>query len=140
MTFLDIELLVPHRRTMLRLDILTNYNKTSSEGFFVVKDGDPFVRDGYLREESIIETLAQTVAAGQGYPAAQAGKSLGIGYLTGVESVKYYRKIMVGEKIETKVKLLSATGPLRLMQCHAFSKGELLVEGILKFYVPKIEG
>jgi predicted hotdog family 3-hydroxylacyl-ACP dehydratase len=132
--FPSVERLLPHRATMLRLDGLTMCSDKEVKGYFVVKEGDPFVRHGYLREEAIVETLAQTVAAGQGLPVYEGGGETSLGYLTGVENFTYHRRVVLGDKIDTVVSLIAATGPLRVMGCRAFCGEECVASGMLKFY------
>ncbi|HAA54866.1 MAG TPA: hypothetical protein DCE42_08910 [Myxococcales bacterium] len=135
MSFPEVESLLPHRATLLRLDALTSWSEEQVEGRFEVKEGDPFVRDGLLREEALIETLAQTVAAGQGYIGYKDGLEPSLGFLTGVEDFSYLATIPQGATIATKATLDAAKGPMRIMLCEAHVDGQIVAKGLLKFFL-----
>ncbi len=134
---LEAKEFLPHRGIMLRLDLLEFYGDGELGGRFEVREGDPFLEGEFLSDEAIIETLAQTVAAGQGWEARQRGEEVPIGYLTGIEKFFFEGRARLGEVIQTKVKTKAVVGAMRFVECRAFVGDRLLGEGILKFYVKR---
>ena len=131
----SVEKLIPHRGLMVRLDRLLSWTPDEVAGEFTIKEGDPFLREGMLREASIVESIAQTVAAGQGYTSYQQGGTPPLGFLTGIEDFAYLRPVHAGDTLTLWAKVQSTTGPLRITESKAKVGEELVAQGTLKFFL-----
>lgn len=130
-----VEALLPHRGIMLRLDALASWDEEGAQGRFLVKATDPFVEDGVLAPEAVIETLAQTVAAWQGALALAQGQTPALGFLTGMEALVFSGRARVGDTITTNVRLERGFGAMKIQACEAHVDENTIAQGSLKFFL-----
>lgn len=125
--------LIPHRDTMLRVDQLEYIDEHCAKSSFLVREDDPFLRGKALREEALIETAAQTVAAAQGWLAYELGKPLPKGLLIGMEAFHFFQPVIPGDLIQTEVSKKLEKAQLVIVNCWLSVREERVAEGLLKF-------
>lgn len=131
----DVTTLIPHRGTMLRIDQLLYIDEVCARAAWTVQPEDPFLEDGILARESLIETAAQTVAAAQGWIAKEAGEPNPEGLLIGMESFVFHGEVAASECVTVFVEKQVQKSSLLLVHCTLDVEERIVAEGVLKFYV-----
>jgi len=86
----DIETLIPHRTPMRLAQTIVNIEDDTIETASVVLDSWPSARDGYVRTLVLIELIAQTAAALQGWRERHERPNGAGGLLVGVHEAKLH--------------------------------------------------
>jgi predicted hotdog family 3-hydroxylacyl-ACP dehydratase len=90
----DIEKLIPHRAPMRLVQAITRIDDESIETASVVQDSWPTARDGCVRTLVLIELVAQTAAALQGWRERHDRESGAGGLLVGVHEAKLHKAVL----------------------------------------------
>ena len=102
---MEIEDLIPHRRTMKLIDSIVNCGENHAETATLVKDTWPLVSDGFVNPIIAIELVAQTTGIYEGAKRFnEEGKKLGgRGWLVGIKKAEFFTdKISVGTLLTIK--------------------------------------
>jgi len=103
---LDIQQLLPHRPPMVMVDRLVSVKEDEATSVFLVKPENIFVEKGLFREEGVLENMAQTAAALNGFRELEGGGSVLNGYIGGVKDLEILSLPSVGQELVTVVKEL----------------------------------
>lgn len=136
----EVEQLLPHREPMLMIESLVRVESDSATATKTFSSGDYGLEGRYVLEPVLIECLAQTVAALQGYHARKSGKEPSEGMLVGVNGFEFYRPAVADSELELNVNISRYIGPFCLATGHIKQQGQLIAEGSLKFYIEQIDG
>src|ERR1700759_1539984 len=104
--FVAVENFLPHRVPMLWIQALTRCTDTEATATAQFDAGDFAVIDGAIAETALVECVAQTVAAAQGYRAqnpAKARKASG-GMLAAITDFKIQSLPPLGRPIKIEVR------------------------------------
>ena len=127
--------MLPHRYPFLLVDqvlelddqhALTLKNVTFNEPFFVGHFPGYPVMPGVLIVEALAQSagvLAIRIAGGE------AGEKNRLLMLTGLDRVRFRRRVIPGDQLRMEVRLLKSRGPLWKMEAVARVDGELVAEG-----------
>lgn len=100
---IDIESLIPQREPMLMVSGLHSASDKSITTWFQVEPGNIFVEKGKFRESGLIENIAQTAAALNGYRARLGGEPVKNGYIGALKNLKIFYLPEVGVRLTTSV-------------------------------------
>jgi 3-hydroxyacyl-[acyl-carrier-protein] dehydratase len=126
--------MLPHRYPFLLVDrvlelddqhALTLKNVTFNEPFFMGHFPGHPVMPGVL----IVEALAQSAGVLAMRIAGGAEASNRLLMLTGLDRVRFRRRVIPGDQLRMEVRLLKSRGPLWKMEAVARVDGELVAEG-----------
>lgn len=84
----DILKLIPQREPMVMVSGLHSAEEKAVSTFLRIEEGNLFVRDGKLQESGIIENIAQSAAAMNGYRALAAGETVQNGYIGAIKNLE----------------------------------------------------
>ena len=134
----DIKKLIPHREPMLMIDEITDYvlGKSATGVKYLSPDEEFFkghfpgfpVMPGVLTIESISQVGAVLMALTPEF----TGR---ICFFTGIDELKFKRKIVPGETITIKVELLEFKGRFGVIDGKAYVGDELAASGKLTFFI-----
>jgi len=106
----DIPSFIPHRRPIIMIDQLTYASQSAFESTFKIEADNIFLqKDNKLNELALIETMAQTCAAGLEYldRQTQENKLPKIGFIGAITHLKVSRLAELNQLILTKIKLIT---------------------------------
>lgn len=135
MTPPDFKSLIPHRPPMVLVDEVPIWGAERICARRTVRESDPFVENGELSDPSLIECLAQAIAAGDAQHARDKGGRVIKGYLTGLTGLKFYSRARVGETIDLEADCQRRMDGMGLFHARARVQDRLLAEGVFKLYV-----
>lgn len=100
---INIQDLVPQRGPMLMVSGLVSASDKSLTSSLLVEEGNIFVENGVLRENALIENIAQTAAALNGYRAILEGQAVKNGYIGSIKKMEIISLPKVGSILNTVV-------------------------------------
>ncbi|GAB4335735.1 MAG: hypothetical protein Kow0089_05590 [Desulfobulbaceae bacterium] len=133
----DAAELIPHRPPMRLVDRLvhkgeeTEADPTVIEA--VVPEAGPFVGDAGLEPEYFIEVMAQSVAAGDGFP-PESDTPPATGFLAGIDTFSWYATARPGDRLEVRVFKVFEFGSAFIFEGVITRAGERIAAGRLKIW------
>jgi len=100
---LDILQLIPQRDPMVMVSGLQWASDHSVITWFLIKEGNIFLRDGRFQESGLIENIAQSGAALNGYRAMVNGEPVKNGYIGGIKNLEVHSLPETGVRLTTSV-------------------------------------
>jgi len=106
---LNVDDLVPHRRTMSWLDRVISVDTERVVAEADIRESSLFVRDGQMGVWVGIEYMAQTIAAWAGNRARSEGRSVALGFLVGTRRYDVHRQ---GFKVGDCLRIVATFEPV----------------------------
>ena len=134
----DTERYMIHRRPMLLVRRLLCVDGDYGEAETVLEPGDACIGpDGRLEPAALVELVAQTYAAAQGYRDSESGRPPGIGYLVGAGEFTIEDIPSAGERLLIKVNSTCAFDEFYMVDGQVLRDEQTIASGTLKAWVPK---
>lgn len=131
------EELIPHRLPMRQVDRLLEFGDTEGVVEAIVDSDNPLLEeDGSLSEVGLVEMLAQSFAAIQGYADRLAGKMAGEGFLVGIRKIAVKAKARQGDRLLIRIRPVAALEGFVVVEGELARAGEILASGSLKLWLP----
>lgn len=132
--------LVPHRAPMLLVEQLLERDRgkdTVLVEAVIPAKGSLFACGPDLLPEYLVELLAQTMAAGNGWDAMQDGRQSNRGYLVGVEDYSWVAAPVAGETVRIAMYKTFEFGAVTIMHGRIEGRAGLLAQGQVKVWEEK---
>lgn len=100
----DILRLIPQREPMLMVSGLRSVHERGVSTCFRIEERNIFIRDGRLQESGIIENIAQSAAAMNGYRALINEEPVKNGYIGAIKNLEIFALPQCGEILTTRVR------------------------------------
>ncbi|MCP4311170.1 MAG: 3-hydroxyacyl-ACP dehydratase [Bacteroidetes bacterium] len=100
---MDILSLIPQREPMVMVSGVVSASENSFTTTFLPEEGNIFMKDGCLQESGLIENIAQSAAAMNGYRALLDGEPVKNGYIGGVKNLEIHELPGSGVRLTTRV-------------------------------------
>ena len=129
--------LIPQREPMMMIDSYYGGNENEGVAGLTIKDNNTFCENGMLHEPGIVEHVAQTAAAFNGYNnriSAQNGGEPHIGYIGDVKNCIINRLPNVGETIITHITLITRVLNVGLMTAETKVNDEVIATCQIKLF------
>jgi predicted hotdog family 3-hydroxylacyl-ACP dehydratase len=95
--------LIPQRPPMVMVDHLLEVEDQGCKTSLRVKEENIFVSEGKLTEPGLLEHIAQSAAARQGYLSRKSGFAPPIGYIGAIQQVEILGLPKINDEIVTKI-------------------------------------
>lgn len=128
----DITELLPQKRPFVMVDRLLEYSERHSVTEFVVKEGNPLVIGGVFREGGVMENMAQSCAAHNGWMDFIMHRPVRNGVVGAVRNLEFHSPAAVGDRLVTDVFVLERVFDIVLMRVEVRTGGRLTADGELK--------
>ena len=127
--------LIPHAEPMVLLDDMTEWSSGEAACRMRVRDGDRFVQNGVLQRVSMIEHMAQAVAACLGYEAFRAGGGVRVGMIIGCRRCDFPAgHARVGDELCIRVRRVRGTEALSHFDSKILCGDTVLADATLTLY------
>jgi predicted hotdog family 3-hydroxylacyl-ACP dehydratase len=113
--------LIPQGIPFVFVDNLTYIDDKTSHGVFKIPAENIFVKSGFYSASGMVESMAQTAAAGTGYLCIKNNKKVPIGYIGAVQKLEVFDWPPANAEITMKINLIT-----NILQVS-------LVSGIVKY-------
>jgi predicted hotdog family 3-hydroxylacyl-ACP dehydratase len=130
-----VEEILPQRAPMRVIDALEHAQPNLAICAAMPDAESPFAReDGTLDEVVLLEMLAQTTAAYEGYTQGRRGDDRIKGLFLGARGFRVLRRPRAGEKITLRAEKETEFSGFAVARVQALNGDEVLAEGELKFW------
>lgn len=131
----DILTYIPQRLPFVMIDEVVSANEKLSVTRFTIREGHLFVTNGLFTEAGLVENMAQTVAAGAGYNAAQAQKEIRGGYIGALKNLEINALPKVGDTITTEVSFLHYITNVHVVEARVFNNDIEIARCEMKIFI-----
>lgn len=132
----SIETLIPQRAPIRMVDTLFACDEAGcSTGLTITPDNMFCDASGRLGAEGVIEHMAQSAAARQGYLARKTGGSARIGYIGEVRDFVLLAGVGAGDRLTTTIEVVSEVIGVLLVQVQTARQGDPIASCRLKISV-----
>lgn len=133
-----IKTFIPQREPMLMVNALYNADETSVEtGLDVTKSNIFCKENGLFSETGIIEHIAQSAAVFAGYNDWKNNRPIVLGYIAEIKKFLLYKKVKVGDKLESSLKVVSQAMNITLMDAETKVGDEVVAKCKIKIFMDK---
>ena len=129
--------LIPQRHPFILVDKLISCHDKLIESSFRIPENHSMVTNGKLCEGGLIENIAQTAAAGNGYEAKEKGQDIPKGFIAGIKNIRIKRLPEINSLLSTKVILQCRIMGYDLIKGEVFEREEIIVRCEMKIYCPE---
>lgn len=127
---------MPHRKPMRLVErILAVCGETVTVEAVVEQDGLFCNPDGLMSPAALIELLAQSYAAFNGYVSLAAGKVPSMGFLVSIKKVEILGRAHVGDRLRVEVHSTGSLGEFTLVHGEVFRDKNMVATGSLQLWI-----
>lgn len=127
---------MPHRKPMRLVERILAVCGENVTVEALVTQGDLFCDpNGKLSPAALIELLAQSYAAFNGYISLAAGKTPSMGFLVSIKKVEMIGQARAGDRLRVEVCSGGSFGEFTLVQGEVFRGEELIAKGSLQLWI-----
>jgi predicted hotdog family 3-hydroxylacyl-ACP dehydratase len=127
--------LIPQKPPFVLVDKLLYVDENNSHGSFKIPDKNIFVKHGYFSTPGMVESMAQTAAAGTGYLFARENKGVPIGYIGAVQKLEVVDWPPANAEITMEISLLTNILQVSLVSGIVKYKGKIMASCEMKIFV-----
>ncbi|MFA5514744.1 MAG: hypothetical protein WDA20_00505 [Desulfuromonadales bacterium] len=130
------EELIPHRLPMRLVDELCACAGGGATVAATVRGDGPLTdAEGRLEAAGLIEMLAQSFAALQGYEDQRRGRPVRKGFLVGVSSFAFTGTAHVGDRLRIELRTVANLGGFAMAEGEIWRKERSIARGALKLWI-----
>lgn len=129
------ENLIPHRLPLRLVERLIEFHDYEGVVEALVSPENPLLDDGYLDETGLIEMLAQSFAAVQGYADRLEGKPVRDGFLVGIRGVSVKAAARRGDRLLIRIRPVASLEGFVVVEGEVSRNEEVLAAGNLKLWI-----
>ena len=126
---------IPHRPPFVLVDKLLYVDKKTSCCSFTIPEGNLFSDGGFYSTAGLVESMAQTAAAGTGYLSRQENKPVPLGYIGAVQKLVVFDWPPVLGEINMTINLLTNILQVSLVSGIVQYRGETLASCEMKIFI-----
>lgn len=132
----DILYLIPQRPPFVMIDKLISADENKIVSTFAITSDNIFCSNNEFYEGGIIENMAQTVAAGEGYNLRKhSEQEPKIGVIGSVKNLFINFRPKIGSQLSTTVELISAFENARVVKCSVKENGITIAQCQMNIFI-----
>lgn len=132
-TDIDVRELLPQQDAFVMVDRLEQCDEQTTVSSLHIRPDNLFVDEGGLLEAGILEHMAQTAAARNGYMDKYVhGGFIRLGFIGEIKDATIYRRPQAGETLHSTMAIVSEILSLLLIKVEVRSGEELIADGHIK--------
>ena len=132
---LDAAAFIPQKPPFVLVDQLLYVDQKTSHCSFRIPEGNLFADDGFYSTAGLVESMAQTAAAGTGYLSKKENRPVPLGYIGAVQKLEVYDWPPVGSEIEMTINLITNILQVSLVSGTVRSGDRILASCEMKIFV-----
>lgn len=82
--------LIPQREPFVMIDALLQVEEEKTTARFTITEDNIFCEEGFFSEAGLLENIAQTVAAGNGYTEQKENKEVSVHYIAAIKNFEVF--------------------------------------------------
>ena len=127
--------LIPQRPPFVFVDKLTYVDGNTSHGSFEIPEGNIFVKSGVYTSSGMVESMAQTAAAGTGYLYRKNNKGVPLGYIGAVQKLEVTDWPPARAEITMEINLITNILQVSLVSGFVKYMGRIMAACEMKIFV-----
>ena len=131
----NIYALIPQRDPFVMVDEIIYSDETITRSKFLVREENILVRHGVLKEPGLIENIAQTVAAREGYISKLENKPVRLGYIGAINKLVITELPQIDDDIITEIKIEKQFFNVILITGKIFCKEQIIAQCEMKIFI-----
>jgi predicted hotdog family 3-hydroxylacyl-ACP dehydratase len=136
----DILELIPQRQPMVLIDQLISVGEKSAAGRLFIRESNVFCENGFLQEGGLMEFIAQTAAAYEGYRQLSLQEEVKPGFIGAIKNLSVYSLPAINTEIKSEIIVDSELLGYTLITGKIFQKNTLIAECEMRILVGTPEG
>jgi predicted hotdog family 3-hydroxylacyl-ACP dehydratase len=126
---------IPQKHPFVFVDKLLYADENTSRGSFVIREGNFFVRAGIYSTSGLVESMAQTAAAGTGYLCSKKNRPVPLGYIGAVQKLEVTGWPPVNSEIIMEITLLTNILQVSLVSGTIKHNGNRMASCEMKIFI-----
>ena len=126
---------VPQKPPFVLVDKLIYVGENRSSCSFGIPEKHIFVKNGFYSTAGMVESMAQTAAAGTGYLSKKNNKSVPIGYIGAVQKLEVKDWPPANSEIIMEIKLLTNILHVSLVSGTVMHQGKIMASCEMKIFI-----
>lgn len=117
------------------VDELLHADEKTSRTRFTIKEENVLVENGLFSEAGIMENIAQTAAAGEGFRALNEQRPVSVGYIGAIRNFQVHELPRVGETLQTEIIILDQVFQVCSIDGRVFRDDQLIASCEMKLFI-----
>jgi predicted hotdog family 3-hydroxylacyl-ACP dehydratase len=126
---------VPQEPPFVFVDKILYVDESRSLCSFTIRKENIFLEEGYYSTSGMVESMAQTAAAGTGYLSKKENKAVPIGYIGAVQKLEVLEWPPVNAEITMEIKLLTNILQVSLVSAVVRMTDRVLASCEMKIFI-----
>ena len=126
---------IPQKPPFVLVDKLLYVDHKTSRCSFTIPEGNLFTDDGFYSTGGLVESMAQTAAAGTGYLSRKENKPPPLGYIGAVQKLEVFDWPPVKTEISMTIKLITNILQVSLVSGIVQSGDQILASCEMKIFI-----
>jgi len=131
----DILSYIPQREPFVMVDEILEVSETSTRSKFLIRPDNIFIEKGYFKEPGLVENIAQTAAAREGYIAHTENKPVLVGYIGAIKNLEVFFLPKTGDELITEIIIEQQIFAVTLITGKIFCNGKILAQCEMKIFI-----
>ncbi len=130
--------LIPQRPPFVMIDEILYCDESHAQCSFLITPSNIFVENNKFNEAGLLENMAQTAAAREGYFSVNENKKASVGYIASVKNFQVFSLPKVNDCLMTEIKLISVFFDFILIEGKVMCNEKIIAECEMKIFIEKI--
>jgi predicted hotdog family 3-hydroxylacyl-ACP dehydratase len=127
--------LIPQKEPFVLVDKLLYVDENTSHCSFTIPLDNIFVKQGYYSTAGMVESMAQTAAAGTGYLSKKENRAISIGYIGAVQKLEVFDWPPANAEITMEIKRITNVLQVSLVSGVVKFQGIVMVTCEMKIFL-----
>jgi predicted hotdog family 3-hydroxylacyl-ACP dehydratase len=127
--------LIPQKAPFIFVDQLVYLDENTSRAVFQIPEENIFVKSGFFSTSGMVESMAQTAAAGTGYLAIKNNKKVPVGYIGAVQKLEVMDWPPAKAQITLEINLITNILQVSLVLGTVKCNGKVMASCEMKIFV-----
>lgn len=117
------------------IDTLLSAGENSAETSLTISEDNLFLEKGMFREPGLIENIAQSAAAMNGFSEHSTGGVAKVGFIAGIKDLKIYKLPALGQTISTRIDFMDQVLEFQIVRGRIFDNNDIFAECEMKIFI-----
>lgn len=131
----DILSLIPQREPMVMISGLLSEDENGVTTFLQLEENNIFIHEGHFCENGLLENIAQSAAALNGYRALIKGEPVKNGYIGGIKNLEIFALPETGLRLTTRIKETNNVMGASIIEGEVYCGEQLLARCEMKVFL-----
>lgn len=131
----DITDLIPQRPPMVLIDRLTGVGEKSATGRLFIRESNVFCKNGFLQEGGLMEFIAQTAAAYEGFRQLSQQKEVKPGFIGAIKNLSVHFLPEINTEIQSEILVDSELLGYTIITGKVFQNNSVIAECEMRILV-----